>query len=181
MWSSMSFKMGKKIDLRELDWADRHRLAELMNNKKIWNNIRDYIPYPYSVSDAEYFINLVEKDIANKVFAIEFENEFCGVVSLTLKKDIYRKSAEIGYWMGEPFWGKGIMSEAVRLMIKHGFEEFDLIRIFARVFENNTASMRVLEKNGFKKEGVFKKALVKNGKILDEHRFYILKEDFKFD
>ncbi len=174
--------MGKnKVTLRNLEMSDKYSLAELMNNKKIWDNLRDRLPFPYTVSDAEFFINLTQNDVSMENFAIEYNKEFCGVIGLTLQNDVYRKSAEIGYWVGEPYWGKGIATKAVGIITKYGFENFDLVRIYSGVFENNVGSMKVMEKNGYKKEAVFKKAIIKNDEILDEHRYSILKEDFKPD
>lgn len=174
--------MGKnKVTLRNLEMSDKYRLAELMNNKNIWDNLRDRLPFPYTVSDAEFFINLTQNDVSNENFAIEYNKEFCGVIGLILQNGVYRKSAEIGYWIGEPYWGKGIATKAVRIITKYGFENFDLTRIYAGVFEHNAGSMKVMEKNGYKKEAIFKKAIIKNDKILDEHRYSILKEDFKTD
>jgi len=88
---------------------------------------------------------------------------------------VYSKSAEIGYWVGEPFRNKGIVTAAVKLMTEYGFNTLNLIRVHTGIFEYNTASMRVLEKNGFDKEGVFKRSVFKNGKIWDEHRYAKLK------
>ena len=88
-----------------------------------------------------------------------------------MQKDVYRESAEIGYWLGAPYWGKGIATKAVALVTHYGFETLRLNRIFTGVFSFNKASMRVLEKNGFTKEGIFKRAVVKNGITYDEHRY----------
>lgn len=167
------------VIIRKLEMSDKHLLAKYMNNKKIWDNVRNQIPFPYSESDAEFFINLAQTDLSNQSFAIEFNGEFCGVISLMLQKDIYKKSAEIGYWIGESFWGKGIASKAVGLITRFGFENFDLIRIYAGVFEPNLGSMKVLEKNGYKKDGILKKAIFKNDEIFDEHRYYILKPNIE--
>ncbi|MGB5228245.1 MAG: GNAT family protein, partial [Eudoraea sp.] len=87
-----------------------------------------------------------------------------------------RKSAEIGYWIGEPYWGKGIATKAIKLITKYGFEDLKLVRIYAGVFEFNMVSMKVLENNGYKKEGVFKKAVFKNSNFFDEHRYFKLNE-----
>jgi len=119
----------------------------------------------------------VRKNPRQIVFGIEYNERFCGLISLELQKDIYQKSAELGYWIGEEFWRKGIASAAIEKMIRYAFENHDIIRIFARVFEYNRASMRVLEKNGFKKECIARKAIYKNGKLWDEHRFFLLKTD----
>jgi len=161
----------EKVRLRLLEMADRKMLAELINNKKIWDNVRDSIPFPYFEQDAVSFINAVAESEVSDTFAIEYDGDFCGVIGLVFQKDIYRKSAEIGYWIGEPYWGKGIASLAVGLLTDYGFNRLHLVRIFAGVFEHNFASMRVLQKNGYTKEAVLKKAVIKNGIILDEHRF----------
>ncbi len=162
------------VILRKLTFSDKVILAELLNNKKIWDNLRNRIPYPYQEKDAENFINLINNDNLQHVFAIEYDENFCGVIGLEVQKDVYEKSAELGYWIGEPFWGKGIATESVKLITEIGFNTLNLLRIYAGVFEFNIASMKVLEKNVFLKEGVFRKAIFKNGKIFDEHRYYKL-------
>lgn len=166
----------RKTILRPLEFSDKQSLAALANNKKIWDNLRDYIPYPYSEDDAEFFIDQTKREHPRQNFAIEHDGKLCGVIGLLVQKDVYQKTAEIGYWLGEPYWGKGIATKAVELMITYGFKELHLVRIYSGVFEYNVASMKVLEKNGFAKEGIFKKAIFKNGKIFDEHRFCLLNE-----
>lgn len=165
-----------EVTLRKLKLSDKSQLAELANNKKIWDNVRDYFPHPYSEKNAEEFIQLRSKNDTEEIFAIESNGELCGMVGLIPQKDVYRKSAEIGYWIGEPYWGQGIATRAVGLILSYGFEDQKLIRLYAGVFEYNVASMKVLEKNGFRKEGISKKAIYKNGKIWDEHRYYKLNE-----
>lgn len=159
------------IILRALADADKKALATLANNKKVWDNVRDILPHPYSEKDAEWFIDFLKKEDPRMTFAIEFNGEFCGMIGLTPQPDVYKKTAEIGYWIGEPFWGKGIATRALKLLTEYGLNQLDFIRIHTGVFEYNTASMRVLEKNGYEKEGIFKKSVFKNGKIWDEHRF----------
>ncbi|MEW7290379.1 GNAT family N-acetyltransferase [Aquimarina sp. 2304DJ70-9] len=166
------------IIIRQLELSDIQQLTTLANNKKVWDNLRDYFPYPYTEQDAKYFINLAKEHNPKQSFGIIFKNELCGVISLIVQEDIYRKSAEIGYWIGEPYWGKGIMTKAIELITKYGFEKLDLIRIYAGVLEHNVASMKILEYNGYKKEGVFQKAIIKNNKIWDEHRYYILNKKY---
>ena len=170
------FKDGQ-IVLRPPAAGDIIPIATLANNKKVWDNLRDYFPHPYSEGDAESFINFIKNENPPVTFAIDYNGQFCGMISLVPQRDVYRKTAEIGYWLGEPFWGKGIMTTAIRLITEYGFSQsFDFIRLYAGVFEYNRASMRVLEKNGYRKEGISQKNIFKNGKIYDEHRFYLLKE-----
>lgn len=160
-----------KVKLRSLKPSDKTQMAQLANNKKIWDNVRDAFGHPYTEKNAEEFIQYQAKSETDKVFAIDFNRKLCGLVGLILQKDVYRKTAEIGYWIGEPFWGKGIATEAVALLVRHAFDELALVRVYAGIFEYNLGSMRVLEKNGFQKEGISKKAVFKNGKFWDEHRY----------
>lgn len=165
----------KNVVLRSLDLTDKTGLALLANNKNIWDNLRDFMPFPYTVDDAIFFINLAQKEDPQMTFAIEFDGQLCGVIGLVGQPDVYRKTAEIGYWIGEPFWNKGIATIAVNLITDYGFDQLDLLRIHTGVFEYNNASMKVLEKCGYKKDCVFEKAVLKNGKIWDEHRFSRIK------
>ena len=171
--------MKEKIKIRTLKISDKTELAKLANNKKIWDNLRDYIPFPYTESDADFFINLTNKEDPKQTFGIEYKGSLSGVIGLVIQKDVYQKSAEIGYWIGEPFWGNGIATKAVELITEYGFHKLDLNRIYTGVFEYNVASMKVLEKNGFQKEGIFKNAILKNNKVFDEHRFYKLNKKQK--
>lgn len=167
----------EEVSLRRLDKSDIGRLAELANNKKIWDNVRDYFSHPYSVQDAEKFIEMISMEDPPATFGIRFKGELAGVAGLVGQSDVYRLNAEIGYWIGEPFWGKGIASKAVNLLTSYGFEKLGLERIYSGIFDYNKASKRVLEKCGFQFEGVFERAIIKNGQILDEFRYSKLKED----
>ncbi|AWV99083.1 GNAT family N-acetyltransferase [Arcticibacterium luteifluviistationis] len=160
-----------KIEIRPLEPTDVSNLAALANNQKIWEDVRDYFPFPYTEKDAEWFINHSLEMTVNENFAITYNGDFCGVISANIQTDVYRKSAEMGYWIGEPFWGKGIATEAVKLIITYAFENLGVNRIFSSVFEYNLASMKVLEKNGFVKEGVFRKAIFKKEQLWDEHKY----------
>ena len=152
----------KNIILRSLTDDDATALAQLANNKKIYDNVRDALPHPYTLDDAIFFINLTKQENPQVSFAIEYEGVFCGMIGLIPQKDVYRLTAEIGYWLGEPFWGKGIITKAAAMVTDYGFNELGLIRIHTGIFEHNIASMKVLEKNGYKKECVFEKSVIKN-------------------
>ena len=159
------------IRLRPFTPADAPRMAILANNEKISRNLRDAFPHPYTLQDAEKFI---EKAISRNpvtVFAIEWNGEYVGNIGLAPGTEVSRLSAEIGYFIGEPYWNKGIATAAVNLIVEYGFKVLGLVRIHTGIFEYNPASMRVLEKCGFEREGVFKKAVIKNGKIWDEVRY----------
>ena len=159
------------VSLRKLVLEDKTKIAQLLNNKNIWDNLRNHVPFPYSEQDAINFIGFVNSNDQQEVFAIDYQEEFCGIIGLIIQEDVYVKTAEIGYWLGEPFWGKGIMTKAVELMTEYGFGKLKLVRIYTGVFEYNITSMKVLEKNGYVKEGIFKKAIYKNRKTWDEHRY----------
>ena len=164
-----------KIKLRPIKESDADAIAVLANNKKIWDNVRNKMPFPYAVKDAEYFIGLKINEDPVSTFVIEYEGQLSGLIGLHVQEDVYCKSAELGYWIGEPFWRKGIASEAVKLILNYGFETLNLSRIFAATYEYNTGSMKVLKKNGFRSEGIARKAVFKNNAFYDEHRFGKLK------
>ena len=152
------------------DWriGDEDSLARHANNHKIWRNVRDAFPHPYTLADAEEWISSASTAMPVTSFAIEVEGEAAGGIGFILGADIHRRSAEIGYWLGEQYWGRGIVGEAVRAMTDYGFETFDLARIWAGVFEWNPASSRVLEKAGYLFEARLKMAATKEGLTVDE-------------
>ncbi len=161
-----------KVILRPVEMSDKADFTRLANNIKIWNNVRDEFPHPYTEKDAESFINLCKTAKNAAKFAIEWNGQFVGMIGLTFFSQLnYSKNAELGYWIGEPFWGKGIGTEALKLMVKYAFEERDLKRVSANVLDYNKASMRMLEKAGFEFEGINKSASIKNNQFFDEHRF----------
>jgi RimJ/RimL family protein N-acetyltransferase len=162
--------------LREWQLSDAASLAENANNIAIWNNVRDYFPHPYSEEDGKQFIELVlAKPNPATDMAIAVDGKAVGGIGIVLQSDVERISAEIGYWLGEMYWNKGIMTQAVREMIPYAFENFPLHKIYAPVFDFNVASQRVLQKAGFEREGVLKQAAIKNGKIVDLHYYSIIK------
>jgi ribosomal-protein-alanine N-acetyltransferase len=161
-----------KINIRKLKLDDAPVIAQLIDNHRITDNLRDGIPSPYSEKDA---IGFIERTKNTPSFAITAEGDLVGVITLTIQQNIHRKNAEIGYWIGEPFWGKGIVSDAVKLICEYGFENIDIVRIYAGVFENNIASRKVLEKNGFHKDCIIKGGLIKNDILLDEYLYSLNK------
>lgn len=163
------------IALRPLRQTDATRLAELANNEKISRNLRDGFPNPYTLADAEKFLAAFTNQYPVTFFGIEYNNEYVGNISLLPCTDIYRMSAEIGYFIGEPYWNKGIVTRSVNLITEYGFNTLGLVRIQTGVFEYNFASQRVLEKCGFVKEGIFRKSVMKQGKLWDEVRYARLK------
>lgn len=163
------------VSLRSLIPADAMALAGIANDTAIAACIRDSFPSPYTLSNAQEFIQFAAVDSRLHAWGI-FENDFLvGVISLTQQEDIYRHSAEIGYWLGTAFHRKGIVTEAITLACQYGFNQLNIIRIFAHVFENNTASRKALLKNGFVIEGIRKKGAVKNNILLDDYLMAKLK------
>jgi len=167
----------EKIKLRPLELSDIERLAEIANNRNISINLRDAFPFPYNIQDAQNFIQNCMKQNPTTTFAIEFEGVYVGNIGLQKGTDVYSKSAEIGYFLAEPFWNKGIITQAVNLATDYGFKTLDIIRIYSGVFEFNHSSQRVMEKCGYKREGLLKKAVIKDGKFYDEIRFAKLKDE----
>lgn len=159
------------ITLREFREEDAAIITPIANNAKIASNLRDGFPHPYTIEDARKFIVNALKQNPPGLFAIEFEGHYIGNIGLTIGEDVYRKSAEIGYFIGESYWGIGLTTRAVSIITDYGFSILNLIRIDTGIYDHNKASMRVLEKCGYHKEAIFEKAIFKNGKIIDEHRY----------
>jgi len=157
------------IVLRSFWESDAPRLAELANNTKIGRNLRDGFPYPYTLENAKDFIGRFKDHIS--FFAIEYNGEYAGNISLVPCDNVHRKTAEIGYFLGEPYWNKGIMTAAVNLITEYGFGELGFARIHTGVYEFNPASQRVLEKCGYTKEGIFRKNVFRENRLWDEVRY----------
>jgi RimJ/RimL family protein N-acetyltransferase len=172
-------KFNSNVTLREWCLSDAFALANLLNNKKLLDNLRDGIPYPYTESDGEYFINTMLSADKNDTFAfaIVHDSEVVGSIGAFRQQNIHCKTAEIGYYIGEKYWGKGSCTMAVTLLSRYVFENTDIIRLFAEPFATNVGSIRVLEKAGFKYEGTLRKNAVKNGKILDMKMYSLIKKD----
>lgn len=159
------------VSLRTFSLSDKERLAALCNDREIWLNLRDSFPHPYHETHAELFITECMKEKPRYTFAVYYNEELCGTTGLVRQTDIYRLSAEMGYWIGRAYWGKGIATRAVNLLTDYGFNRLGLIRIYAGVFESNMASRRVLEKAGFSLEGIAYRAVVKDEKLLNECKY----------
>ena len=153
--------------IRSYTQGDADAVARHANNPRIAAGLRDAFPSPYTLKDAEEWIALVRGEKPERNFVIATSEEVIGGIGLILQEDVYARSAELGYWLGEAYWGKGIMSEAVAVFTDFAFAQYDLVRIFACVFESNPASGRVLEKAGFTLEGRLRKSVFKNGRVLD--------------
>ena len=170
------------IVLRKWKEDDAERLAEIANNKKIYDNLRDMFPHPYSIEDARQYIALQQDDNnkMSKVFAVVVDGKVAGSIGAFFKEDVYRKNAEIGYYLAEEYWGIGIMTKAVKVLVAFLFQKFDIIRIYAEPFARNKGSRRSLEKAGFKLEAELKSNVIKNGIIEDSCIYALLKDEFVY-
>jgi len=166
---------GTNFVLREWRKDDVTSLQKHANNVNINSFLLDRFPNPYTSKAARRWVALMLQQKPQVNFAIDVRGFVVGVIGLDMREDVYRKSPLLGYWVGEAFWGRGIMTEAVKLIVDYGFKNLDIVRIQAGVLSNNPASMRVLEKAGFIKEGILRNGIVKNELILDEHIYGILK------
>ena len=163
--------------LRKWRMTDAPALATAANNPNIFHNLRDAMPNPYTLADARDYIEgcLKSSESLRLLRAIEVDGSAVGSIGLFTGTDIYRKSAELGYWLAEPYWGRGIVSQAVSDICRQGFESMDIVRIFAEPFARNLGSRRVLEKNGFTLEGIMKRAAFKDGECLDWCMYALIK------
>ena len=163
--------------LRPFHDNDLEALARYANNRNVWRTLRDRFPSPYTREDAAAWLCLVQSRERPTQLAIASPEELVGAIGFDQGEDVYRKSAEIGYWLAEPFWGRGIVSQAVIGFVDHVFAHFDLVRLQAGVFEGNPASVKILEKAGFRFEGRRHHAVYKDGRLLDELMYGRVRED----
>ena len=168
-----------KCILRQWRKSDVDSLVENANNIKIYKNLRDIFPSPYTEKDAKEWIELNtsinEEHPTN--FAIDVDGKAIGSIGLILKDDIYIKNIELGYFIGEKYWGMGLTTEAVIAITNYAFNTFDCVRLYSEVFADNIASKKVLEKAGYKQEGYFRKSIYKSGQIIDSCIYSILREE----
>jgi ribosomal-protein-alanine N-acetyltransferase len=154
--------------LRPWRAADRPMLLRYADNRRIWLNLRDRFPNPYGPAEADAWLGFAAATPAPEgVWAIEFQGEAIGTLGIERGQDVERASAEIGYWLAEPFWGRGLMTAVVAVASEHALSLPDLYRLHAPVFAWNTASMRVLEKAGYEREGILRRSGVKDGQLVD--------------
>ncbi len=151
------------VKLRLWQMSDAERLASLANNINIAKYMRNVFPHPYSIDNAKEFLEMVLKEEKTQRFAITVNDEVIGGTGIHPMDDIFINNAEIGYWIGEAYWGKGYMSEAITLITDHAFNNFSVTRLYLRIYGNNPRSMKVAEKAGYKLEAKFEKTLLKNG------------------
>ena len=155
--------------LRPWQLADAPALARYANNAAIADNLRDIFPHPYTLADAQSYIRMcMDADQTRQLcYAIEMKGEAAGSIGVFWGQDVYRRTAELGYWLAEPYWGRGVMRAAIREICAQAFDRFDLVRIEARPFAHNTGSRKALAYAGFVLEGVLHRSAFKNGRVLD--------------
>jgi len=167
-----------KCRIRKWELSDAKDLAAALSNKKVQDNLRDGLPYPYTEQDGKEFISAMLSADENETFAfaITVDNMVLGSIGIFRQGNIHRQTAELGYYIAEEYWGKGIMTEAVKQICEYVFANSDIIRIYAEPFAYNIASCRVLEKVGFQYEGTLRSNAVKNSKVIDMKMYSLLKE-----
>ncbi|MDQ3292140.1 MAG: GNAT family N-acetyltransferase [Bacteroidota bacterium] len=167
----------KTCTIRNWQSGDELALAKHANNFNIWINLRNSFPYPYTLQDAQNWIMIANATEPVTNFALEINGEAAGGIGLVLQPDVYSKSAEVGYWLSEMYWNRGIVTEALKEITDYGFKTLELERIYAAVFDWNVKSAKVLEKAGYQFEGKLHKSVYKNGKIIDSLLYAIIKPD----
>ncbi|AFL84062.1 acetyltransferase, ribosomal protein N-acetylase [Belliella baltica DSM 15883] len=173
-------KITGKGNIALVRWNDGHfhNLYPIANNPKIAQNLRDTFPHPYTIHDARHWIEHNMKFNPPQNFAIEYNDQLVGSVGGEIGKDELRTNLEIGFWVAEPFWGKGIATEAVQLYAEYILDKFaEIKRIYSQVYDFNTSSMKVLENAGFIPEAILKDAYIKNGKIGDLFQYVIIRSE----
>ncbi len=172
-----------EFTLRPWRPEDAESVAQLADNKKIASNLRDLFPHPYTPDNARAYIAkcILADETKDILYAVDIGGRAAGSIGVFKKDDVYRKSAELGYWLGEPYWGKGVMTRAVYLMCRIAFSRLDIVRIAAEPFERNKASRRVLEKAGFELEGILKKNVFKDGVLGDSCVYARIRNDMDWE
>jgi [ribosomal protein S5]-alanine N-acetyltransferase len=155
---------------------DATSLAKHGNNRRIWENLRDRFPHPFTQANGVEYITHVLQSPDTPSFAIDVAGQAVGGISLHLGNDIERISAELGYWLGEEFWGRGIMTSAIGLVTEYALQERRLIRVFAVPFTTNVASCRALEKVGYQREALMRRSALKDGTVRDQYLYAIVKD-----
>jgi ribosomal-protein-alanine N-acetyltransferase len=157
--------------------GDEESLAHHANNRNVWVNLKDRFPHPYTMNDAREWVRRAHEDPNQLNLAIVVDGKAVGGIGVIFLQDVHRHTAELGYWLGEEHWNKGIATEAVKALTEYILSKFHIYRIQARVFDWNGASRRVLEKAGYRMEGRFEKHVTKEGKVADEFLYAFVQRD----
>jgi ribosomal-protein-alanine N-acetyltransferase len=161
--------------VRSFRAEDAASLAQHANDRAIWINLRDRFPYPYTLADAHAWIAHANSADEPTSFAIDVAGEAVGGIGLRLNEDVERIAAEIGYWVGRSHWGRGIATDAVRAVTQHALSGRDLTRVYALPFAENVASIRVLEKAGYVREGLLRRSAIKDGVVRDQFLYAVVR------
>ena len=171
----MQIEFGEWM-IRSFRPEDAPALAKYGNNRAVWRNIWDQHSYPYTIADAEEWIAYAMQQEPEMIFAIASADEVIGCIGMLPQGDVARLSAEVGYWLGEPFWNRGITTGALKTLTEYAFSELGLVRLYATVMEWNPASARALEKAGYQYEGLLRKSAIKDGRIIDQWLYAKVRE-----
>ncbi len=165
--------------IRKWKLSDAKDLAITLSNRKVQNNLRDGLPYPYTEQDGKDYISdmLSANEYDTFAFAVTADNKVVGSIGVFRQGNIHRQTAELGYYVAEEYWSRGIMTEAVKQICEYVFSKSDILRIYAEPFAYNIASCRVLEKAGFQYEGTLRSNAVKNGEVIDMKMYSLLRTE----
>lgn len=163
-------------EVRSWEARDIPSLVEQANNRKIWRNLRDSFPHPYTAADGRRFLKNLRASSPETMFAMAVEGKAVGGIGYVVQKDVERVSAEVGYWLGEAYWNRGIATEALVAVTRYAIERHGLTRLFALPFAWNTASCRVLEKAGYRREARLRRSAIKDGEITDQFLYAYIRE-----
>jgi ribosomal-protein-alanine N-acetyltransferase len=163
--------------VRSWQESDAESITRQADNRNIWRNLRDAFPHPYRLEDARQFIEMAMARDPETFFCIAVDGQAAGSIGFSFLLDVNRYTAEIGYFLGEEYWGRGIMTEALTAVTRHAFEQHELNRIYAMPYEWNPGSFRVLEKSGYVLEGRLRRAACKDGQVIDQLLYAITRED----
>jgi [ribosomal protein S5]-alanine N-acetyltransferase len=171
--------VGERCVVRSWHHGDQEALVRHGDSRAVWINLRDRFPHPYTAEAAREWLAFATGRAPQTHFAIEVGGEAVGGIGLQLQEDVDRCSAEVGYWLGEAVWGRGIAAEALRAVTEHAFAALPLTRIFALPFARNAASVRVLEKAGYRREGLLRRSAIKEGQVLDQILYAVTDEEMR--
>jgi [ribosomal protein S5]-alanine N-acetyltransferase len=170
---------SERLLLRPWKESDAEELSRIANNKNIAQNMNGHFPFPYTLECAKDWISKAKEKPVQTNFAIEYEGKLAGGVGFDLRDNEREGVASGGYWLGEEFWGKGIATEAWKMVIDYGFENFPIRKVEASAYSWNSASIKVQEKCGFRHEGCLRQGIIRFGKVGDEHKLAILREEWE--
>lgn len=160
--------------------TDAESVALQANDRRVWLGLRDAFPHPYGIEDARRFIAMARQKTPQTSFAIEVTGKVAGGIGYTEHSDVERIGAEVGYWLGHEFWGRGFATAALRLLTEHAFRvNPELRRLYAVPYASNPASARVLAKAGYRLEGTLRQSALKDGRVLDQWMYAILRDELR--